>query len=230
LLSFGPCLAGKGGSAGRGAASQEIAGKISVVRWGGRLSGEYDGIMRAPENEPRRGDGLLHYGRHFVLVAAVAAVLAATGSWRPALGVVGWFGVYGALHSSMIVLTWRGRSASMRRVVFICVATGLSMLSGLAGLYARRLGWSWGTGPAVPLGICSSLGAATYVALLFGMRAPLRLRSFVTLPLGCVLATLAVLGSGVYRFGGTWWFAVAWWYAFSLGLWLEDRQRRPAEF
>jgi hypothetical protein len=186
-------------------------------------------VRRQLETNPR-ADGLLHYGWHFGLLAAVAAVLATTSPWRPMLGMVGWFGIYGALHSSMVAVTWRGRLSPMRRLLFIGMATALSMLSGLAALYASRRGWWWGAGPVVPLVLCSSLGAATYGALLRWFGAQLPLRALATLPLGCVLATLAVLGSGVYRYGGTGCFAAAWWFAWSLGLWFEDERRLTAEF
>src|SRR5260370_31196181 len=40
--------------------------------------------------------------------------------------------------------------------------------------------------------------------------------------LGCIVATLAVLVSGIHLKGGGLWVAVSWWFAMSLGLWFYD--------
>jgi hypothetical protein len=37
-----------------------------------------------------------------------------------------------------------------------------------------------------------------------------------------MVATLAVLVSGLYLKGGGLWVAVSWWFAMSLGLWVHD--------
>ena len=40
--------------------------------------------------------------------------------------------------------------------------------------------------------------------------------------LGCIVATLVVLVSGIYLRGGALTVAVSWWFAMSLGLWVHD--------
>jgi hypothetical protein len=84
-------------------------------------------------------------------------------------------------------------------------------------------------GPALLLTLSSGLGAASYAFLVqryFG--ADLSRYALVSIALGCVLATLAVLLSGVYLQGGGLWFAAFWWFAFSAGLWYHDRRRSRA--
>jgi hypothetical protein len=77
--------------------------------------------------------------------------------------------------------------------------------------------------PALLLALSSAFGAASYALLVqryFG--ANLSLRALASITLGCVLATLAVLWSGIYLRGGGLWFAAFWWFAFSAGLWYHD--------
>jgi hypothetical protein len=175
--------------------------------------------------------GILHYDRHFCLLACLAAVLAATRGWSPAIGVVAAFGIYGALHASTIAFTLRARAPAGRSMRFVFIAALLSMSSVVLGLCASRfVGGSMGL-PQTALLLClsSGIGAATYATLIrrfFG--AHLTLSAIVTVVLGCIAATLAVLVSGIYLKGGGLWVAVSWWFAMSLGLWVHDgrRQRR----
>jgi len=169
--------------------------------------------------------GILHYARHFGLLACMTAVLSATGRWIPVPGVVATFGIYGALHASLLAFTLRGRQPTGRRLRFVAVAAALSMLSVSLGLGAGHIiGGSMGmTRPALLLSLSSGVGAATYASLVrrfFG--AHLTWPAIVTIMLGCVLATLAVLASGFHLKGAGLPVAVSWWFAWSLGLWFHD--------
>jgi hypothetical protein len=169
--------------------------------------------------------GILYYFRHFGLLACLAAVLAATRRWSPAIGIVATFGIYGALHASLLAVTLRARQPTGRRLRFVVIAASLSMLSVALGLGASRfIRGSMGMAQlALLLSLSSGIGAATYASLIrrfFGAR--LTRSAMVTVVLGCVVATLAVLLSGIYLNGGGLWVAVAWWFAFSLGVWFYD--------
>jgi hypothetical protein len=169
--------------------------------------------------------GILYYTRHFSLLACLAAVLAATRGWSPAIGVVATYGIYGALHASTLAVTLRARPPAGRRMRFVVIAASLSMLSVALGLCASRfVGRSMGMVQiALLLSMSSGIGAATYATLIrrfFG--AHLTLSAIVTVVLGCIVATLAVLVSGIYLKGGGLWVAVSWWFAMSLGLWVHD--------
>jgi hypothetical protein len=169
--------------------------------------------------------GILHYVRHFILLTCMAAVLAATSRFSPTHGALASFAIYGALHSSMLAVTLRAPQPLWRKLSFVAIGAALSALSATTSFYAshliRRLPGM--AEPALLLALSSALGAASYAFLVqryFGANLSLRARASITL--GCVLATLAVLWSGIYLRGGGVWFAAFWWFAFSAGLWYHD--------
>jgi len=169
--------------------------------------------------------GILYYARHFGLLVCLAAVLAATHRWNPAIGVVATLGIYGALHASALVVTLRARPRAGRRLRFIAMASSLSMLSAALGVCASHfVGGSMGMArTASLLSLSSGIGAATYAGLIRRFfAAHLTPSAIVTIVLGCIVATLAVLASGIYLQGGALWVAVSWWFAMSLGLWVHD--------
>jgi hypothetical protein len=169
--------------------------------------------------------GILYYARHFGLLVCLAAVLAATHRWNPAIGVVATLGIYGALHASALVVTLRARPRAGRRLRFIAIASSLSMLSAALGVCASHfVGGSMGMArTASLLSLSSGIGAATYAGLIRRFfAAHLTPAAIVTIVLGCIVATLSVLASGIYLKGGTLWVAVSWWFAMSLGLWVHD--------
>ena len=173
--------------------------------------------------------GILYYLRHFGLLACLAAILAATRRWIPAIGVVATFGIYGALHASMFAVTLRARQPAGRRLRFVVIAASLSMLSVALGVWASHfIGGSMSMiQTALLLSLSSGIGAATYAGLIrrcFG--AHLTLAAIVTVVLGCIAATMAVVVSGLYLKGGGLWVAVSWWFAMSLGLWFHDGRTR----
>jgi hypothetical protein len=169
--------------------------------------------------------GILYYTRHFGLLACLASVLAATRGWTPAIGVVATYGIYGALHASMLAVTLRARQPAWHRLRFVVIAASLSMLNVVLCLCASRfMGGSVGmVQPALLLSLSSGIGAATYAGLIrrfFGAQLPPS--AIVTVMLGCIVATLAVLLSGIYLQSGGLWVAVSWWFAVSVGLWSCD--------
>jgi len=168
--------------------------------------------------------GILYYARHFALLACLAALLAATRRWNPAIGVVAAFGIYGALHAAALAVTLRARPPAGRRLWFVVIASSLSMLSVALGLGARFIGGSMGMAQtALLLSLSSGIGAASYASLIrrfFG--AHLAPSAFARIVLGCIAATLVVLVSGIYLKGAGLWVAVSWWFAVSLGLWVHD--------
>lgn len=174
-------------------------------------------------NEKCAEKGALRYARHFLLLACIAAVLAASSPWRPPLGAVASFGLYGVLHSSTVVLSLRVPQPLWQKLLFIAIAACLSMSSVMVGLYGGHfIGTLPGmVGPIILLALASGLGAASYAVLVrrFWI-ADLPLRGLLWITLGCVLATLVVLMAGMLlnTVGGLG-FAVAWWLAFSAGLW-----------
>jgi hypothetical protein len=173
-----------------------------------------------------RSLGALYYGRHFMLIGGIAAVLAATSSWRPSQGAAVSCGLYGALHASTLAVSLRAPQPLRRKLLFVAIAASLSMLSVTMGLYGGRfIGTLPGmVGPYVLLALVSGFGAASYAVLVrrFWI-ADLPLRALVSITLGCVLVTLAVLMSGIpLKTVGSLWFAVFWWFAFSAGLWHHE--------
>jgi hypothetical protein len=171
----------------------------------------------------------MDFARHFGLMACIVAVLAATNAWRPAFGAVVWFGVYGALHSSAVALTWREPQPLWRLLAFVGIAVALSMVSAALSLYAARHSVRLSAmGPALPLALSSGFGALGYAVAFRWLGARLSRGAYLLLPVGCIVATSMILATGVYRFGGGLWLAAAWWLAFSAGLWFsQGRSGRP---
>jgi hypothetical protein len=172
--------------------------------------------------------GILNYTRHFGLLACVATLLAATRRWNPAIGVVPAFGIYGALHATTLAVTLRARPPAGRRLLFVAIASSLSMLSVALGMCASRLiGGSTGMAQsALLLSMSSGIGAATYAILIRRFFAAyLAPSAIAAIVLGCIVATLVVLVSGIYLKGAGLWVAVSWWFAISLGLWVHDGRR-----
>ncbi|MEA3151701.1 MAG: hypothetical protein QOD56_2640 [Gammaproteobacteria bacterium] len=177
--------------------------------------------------------GHLFYPRHFILLFCAVVILALTGAWgRPREAVVA-FGVYGALHSAIVVASLRVPQALVRRLLFVSLAASLAMLCVLLGFYGtRHLAVLPGmSGPELLVTLSSGLGAATYAVLirLFWID-DLSPRAIFSLTLGCMSAILAALmcGSSFLRTVGELWFAAVWWLAFSTGLWYQERLAAPS--
>lgn len=169
--------------------------------------------------------GILHYGRHFSLLGAAAAVLASSHRWSAASGAVAAFGVFGALHAATLVATLRCPQRPWRRPAFVVIGASLSMLTVALAVALRAAAPPGVLQPMLLVGLSSALGAAGYALLIrqwFAARLPPR--ALLAITLGCSLTSLAVLATGLYRVG-PWCFAVTWWLAFSVGLWLHDGRR-----
>lgn len=171
----------------------------------------------------------LHYGRHFVLLAGMTAVLALS---RGSLvtGVAATFGFYGVLHSTAIAVTLRNPAPLARRLIFIAMGGALSWLCATVGLYGARLIGPLPRilGPALLLAATASLGAASDGMLVRRCFAPdLSCRALAWIALGCAAATEVVLLSRLYLRAGALAFAAFWWFAFSIGFRHQDR-RRPS--
>jgi hypothetical protein len=180
--------------------------------------------VETAEKQPAKGlSGTLDFARHFTLLGCIVVVLGVTSAWRPAFGAIAWFGVYGALHSAAVALTWRGHGPWWRWPLFVGSAVSLSMMSAALSLYATRHSSALSAmGPALPLALSSGVGAVGYALLFRWLGARWRWNSYVLPPVACILATSAVLATGAYRHGGGLWFAAAWWLAFSAVLWFLD--------
>jgi len=170
--------------------------------------------------------GAFYYPRHFMLLAAASALILSAHEWRVLLDLRESFGVYGALHAATLVLALRHTSTWQRRVSFIAIGAGLSMLSVLwvssAGRHAAiRFGDAW---PLALLTLASAAGAASYGAVIRAFWVShLARSSMVFLAINCAVTTLAVAsGRSVLPPMSASTLAVVWWCAFSVTLWYHD--------
>jgi hypothetical protein len=173
----------------------------------------------------------LHYARHFGLLMAAAALLAATGRWRPA-GAVSSVGIYGAVHASVIVGTLRAAEPPLKRVLFVAGAVCLAMLSVLLALATARFSAVMPRlgKPLLLLTVAAAAGAVSYAGLIKGFwMGRLPARAIAILPVGCVASTLLVFTLLDHASAGGLWLAAPWWLAFSAGLWFYDTGNLPAE-
>ena len=162
--------------------------------------------------------GGLHYRRHFCLLIGMSAFLVVAARASPAIGLVGSFAVYGALHASMIAVTLLAPQPWWRKPAFAASSALLSGASVGLSLWLSRFsaGLPGYTRPALLLSLSAGLGAASYaLALNRFFAAKLPVRSILSISLGCIVATLAILRSGIYLEAGSLPFALAWWGAFS---------------
>ena len=174
-----------------------------------------------------RRAGILHYARHFSLLAGMTALVAATSRWISAMGLVPSFGLYGALHASLLIITLRASQLGWRKLLFVAIGASLSMLVANLGIAGSHfIGKLPGISAPGLLAVSSGAGAASYAVVIrrfFGAALPPR--ALIRIALGCAVASLAVLASGIHHIGGAFCFAAAWWFAMSLGLWAHDGLR-----
>jgi hypothetical protein len=128
----------------------------------------------------------------------------------------------GLLHATAVVASLRASTTALRRVLFVALAAGLSIMSlyiGIITLVALSILPDSQRLPAVVV-IASMCGAITYGSLVrtFWVRA---IRPRVILGLAAVCSGATLIGYILklrFDWPGTWWLAAIWWLAFSLCL------------
>jgi hypothetical protein len=172
-----------------------------------------DGIDTQPQ--------ALLFGRHFLVLLGLAAVLAAIVTRRP-WGTQLCFALYGALHALAVAVSLRPPRPLPSTLRFIVIASILSVSSVVLGLLGSRfLGLLPAlVGPPLLLTLCAAFGAASYCALIKSFwLIDLSLRAIGIIALGCVAATWISLRSDVLpKSADGLWLALPWWFAFSAGL------------
>jgi hypothetical protein len=184
---------------------------------------------------------LLNYGRHFVLLLAMAAGLTAasclTGVLTPRLlapgellspaGIESQFAIYGALHALALTSSLATRLAIGRQIAFIAVAAAMSLATVcLTLVLVRRT--SYLSGPVPILIAAAALGAWGYAGLIRRvLRLDLGSRSALWISLACAVAVAAAYPCIKYFLGAAGLgLAIAWWLAFSAAFWWRDARRR----
>jgi hypothetical protein len=171
--------------------------------------------------------GHFHYGRHFAALGVATLLIFLLARWdllHDSLIVS--FAVNGALHAIALVLTLRSPQTTVRKLAFIALAAGFSVLTmyiGITGLVIFAVLPGTERLYAV-LGLCAVSGAITYGSLtrLFWM-GKFSSRLILAMALICLLAAfLAFFVRSHLDFLGAWWIAAAWWFAFSGALWFFD--------
>ena len=182
---------------------------------------------------------MLNYTRHFVLLFAMAAGLAAAAPLTAALipgllapsellsgaGIAGRFAIYGALHALALVRSLTSRPSLGRQAAFIAAAAALSLATALLTLVLVRRTSNL-SGPVPILMAAAALGAWVYAGTIrCVLRLSVGVRSSVWLSLACAAAvgaaypwvkhlpSAAALG-----------LAIPWWLAFSGAFALQDAQ------
>jgi hypothetical protein len=128
----------------------------------------------------------------------------------------------GILHATAVVASLRASTTALRRVSFVALAAGLSIMSlyvGIIALVALSILPDSQRLPAVVV-IASMCGAITYGSLvrIFWVRG---IRPRVILGLAAVCSGATLIGYILklrFDWSGTWWLAAIWWLAFSLCL------------
>ena len=168
----------------------------------------------------------IDHSRQFMLLLVAGGMIIGAERWRRSLGAIPSFALYGALHSTTLVIALRAPWPASRKAAFVAISACLAALSVLTALNLNRyLVTPWGVAaPAVPLTLSSALGAAGYALLIRVFWIPaLPRKASICISLCCAVATLAALPSGMYlHILRGWWFAIIWWSAFSLALWYFD--------
>jgi hypothetical protein len=183
---------------------------------------------------------LLNYTRHFVLLLAAAAGLAAASrvsavlapglltpaEFLSAAGIASQFAIYGALHALALVSSLTARPSLGRQIAFIAAAAAMSLATAwLTLVLARRM--SNPSGPVPFLIAAAALGACAYAGTIrCVLRLSLGARSTVWMSLACAAAVAAAYpwvkhlpsapGLGL---------AIPWWLAFSVAFALQDARR-----
>ena len=163
-----------------------------------------------------------NFRQHFILLSVAIIVLAGL-SFLPLYdNPLFACAANGILHATSVVASLRTPTTTMRRVLFVALAAGLSIMSlyvGIIALVALSILPDSQRLPAVVV-IASMCGAITYGSLvrIFWVRG---IRPRVILGLAAVCSGATLIGYIVklrFDWSGTWWLAAIWWLAFSLCL------------
>lgn len=170
--------------------------------------------------------GAVDYSRHFGLLSVIIAVVAGISPWRPAMGLMASYAVYGALHAALLSVSVRETKSPWQRPCFVAAGAVLCLLNvAMTEQVARMMGGLGAVGPPVLLTAAAGGGAAAY-AVLFGRFFGVRLTPWavMSIALGCAAATLAVFVSPWRAAWGGFGVAAAWWISLSSGLWWNEER------
>jgi hypothetical protein len=164
----------------------------------------------------------LNFRLHFILLSVAIVILAGL-SFLPLYdNPLFACAANGILHATAIVASLRASATALRRVSFVALAAGLSIMSlyiAIIVLVALSILPDSQRLPAV-LVIASMCGAITYGSLvrIFWVRG---IRPRVILGLAAVCSGATLIGYVLklrFDWSGTWWLVAIWWLAFSLSL------------
>lgn len=179
---------------------------------------------------------MLNYTRHFILLVAVAAGLAAasriaiglaSAEALSAVGIASQFAIFGALHALVLVSSLTTRPPLGRQIVFIALAAAISLATAWSTLLlVRRLAGV--NGPMPILIAAAALGAWVYAHTIRRvLQLELGARSITWISLAGAIAVAAaypvakrVPGAAALAL------AIPWWLAFSATLALQDARRK----
>jgi hypothetical protein len=166
--------------------------------------------------------GFLNFLLHFILLSVAIVLLAGLSRLSLYDNLLFAFTACGFLHATAVVASLRLSTTALRRVLFVALAAGLSIMSMYVGIFAL-VALSILPDPQripVALVIASMCGAITYGSLvrIFWVRG---VRPRVILGLAAVCSGATLIGYILklrFDWSGTWWLAAIWWLAFSLCL------------
>jgi hypothetical protein len=169
------------------------------------------------------------YVRHFLLLAGFSVVVAALTRRHLLTDLNVSFALYGALHSTALVLALRVRRPIWQRCLFVACAAALSVMTLRFGLFAGHLSGTLPGNAALyaVLGFSAVIGALAYGILIraFGLVEP-TVGGLALIAAGCMLSAFIAFFTLAHSHSlGRWLLAVLWWYAFSGGLWFCDMRQ-----
>jgi hypothetical protein len=171
--------------------------------------------------------GHFNYARHFGVLGIATVLIFLLAHWDLLSdSLIVSFAINGALHALALVMTLRAHRPVARKLLFIALAAGFSILTmyiGITGLVLFAVLPGNERLYAV-LGLCSVSGAITYGSLtrLFWIE-KFPSRFILGMAFLCLLATwFCFFVRSYFDFLGGWSLAAAWWFAFSAALWFFD--------
>jgi hypothetical protein len=140
------------------------------------------------------------------------------------------FAINGALHATCLAATARTPSTLLHKLLFIGIATVLSVAALYVGLAGMQLfaALPEGLRSYEILSLCSIFGALAYGMLVRTFWLPRVVpRTIIGIAVACAAATTLALFLRSFFYGlDAWWLTAAWWFAMSGGLWFVDTRLR----